>query len=127
MSSDDTINDEEWENRQLCSDGNCIGVIGPDGLCTECGKPGEKGATPREEATPPAEAEAAPEDEAEVPDSVAEAPDIVDEEAAAEAPETPEMPGYEDDWENRRLCPDGNCIGVIGPDGKCKECGRPAE
>ncbi len=29
------------------------------------------------------------------------------------------------EWENRRLCPDGNCIGVIGPDGRCKECGRP--
>jgi hypothetical protein len=29
------------------------------------------------------------------------------------------------DWESRRLCGDGNCIGVIGPDGRCKECGRP--
>ena len=24
----------------------------------------------------------------------------------------------------RELCPDGNCIGVIGSDGKCKECGK---
>ncbi len=24
----------------------------------------------------------------------------------------------------RKLCPDGSCIGVIGPDGRCKECGR---
>ena len=24
--------------RTLCSDGNCIGIIGPDGRCTECGK-----------------------------------------------------------------------------------------
>ncbi len=31
------------------------------------------------------------------------------------------------DWENRILCSDGNCIGVIGPDGKCKECGKPME
>jgi hypothetical protein len=31
----------------------------------------------------------------------------------------------DDDWESRRLCGDGNCIGVIGPDGRCKECGRP--
>ena len=30
----------------------------------------------------------------------------------------------DDHWANRRLCPDGNCIGVIGPDGRCKECGR---
>jgi hypothetical protein len=28
------------------------------------------------------------------------------------------------DWDNRRLCSDGNCIGVIGADGRCKECGR---
>ena len=33
------ISDIEWENRRLCSDGNCIGVIGPDGRCKVCGKP----------------------------------------------------------------------------------------
>jgi hypothetical protein len=31
--------DPDWENRVLCSDGNCIGVIGPDGHCKVCGKP----------------------------------------------------------------------------------------
>jgi hypothetical protein len=31
----------------------------------------------------------------------------------------------DDDWDNRVLCGDGSCIGVIGPDGKCKECGTP--
>lgn len=30
--------DDGWENRVLCRDGNCIGVIGPGGLCKECGK-----------------------------------------------------------------------------------------
>jgi hypothetical protein len=30
--------DSEWQNRKLCSDGNCIGVIGKDGICSECGK-----------------------------------------------------------------------------------------
>ena len=40
-------------------------------------------------------------------------------------PEEPEA--ADDDWENRRLCPDGNCICVIGPDGRCKECGRSEE
>jgi len=30
---------EDWENRVLCSDGSCIGTIGPDGRCKECGKP----------------------------------------------------------------------------------------
>jgi hypothetical protein len=26
---------------------------------------------------------------------------------------------------NRVACPDNNCIGIIGPDGKCTECGKP--
>ena len=28
----------EWDQRQLCSDGACIGVIGPDGRCKVCGR-----------------------------------------------------------------------------------------
>ena len=31
------------------------------------------------------------------------------------------------EWGNRRLCIDESCIGVIGPDGRCKECGKPYE
>jgi hypothetical protein len=31
----------------------------------------------------------------------------------------------EDDFSNRVLCSDGTCIGVIGADGRCKECGKP--
>jgi hypothetical protein len=30
-----------------------------------------------------------------------------------------------DSFENRVLCSDGNCIGVIGYDGRCKVCGKP--
>lgn len=30
--------DSDWGSRKLCSDENCIGVIGPNGYCTECGK-----------------------------------------------------------------------------------------
>ncbi|MFP3870157.1 MAG: hypothetical protein ACLFVT_04650 [Syntrophobacteria bacterium] len=29
------------------------------------------------------------------------------------------------DFSRRLLCSDGTCIGVIGPDGRCKECGKP--
>jgi hypothetical protein len=25
---------------------------------------------------------------------------------------------------DRRLCPDGSCIGLVGPDGRCRTCGR---
>ncbi len=31
------------------------------------------------------------------------------------------------DWERRILCSDESCIGVIGPDGRCKECGEMLE
>lgn len=34
------LNDDDLEERVLCLDDNCIGIIGPDGRCTECGKPG---------------------------------------------------------------------------------------
>ena len=115
MSGDFKISDEEWENRQLCSDGNCIGVIGPDGKCKECGRPGEGGVIPtggdeeiHDEPTAPEPDAAAASDEEERSGESAAADDG-------------------DDWANRRLCPDGNCIGVIGPDGKCKECGREGE
>ena len=105
----------DWENRVLCSDGNCIGVIGTDGRCKECGllfdgdlpaaAPGkdiETETTHTEPAEPVARREAVEE---------------------AENPEEESAPATDDEWENRRLCDDGNCIGVIGPDGKCKECG----
>jgi len=95
----------DWDNRRLCSDGNCIGVIGPDGRCKECGKRYSEDAGD----VPPAVAVlAAP---AAAPGTRFEATVV-----AGEA---------DDDWESRRLCGDGNCIGVIGPDGRCKECGRP--
>lgn len=115
MKSENAMSNDEWENRQLCRDGNCIGVIGPDGLCKECGQPGEAG-------TPPLDVTNA------VPDE-----DLSDESGEAEVPiggdlsEEPVAVSDEDDWDSRRLCPDGNCIGVIGSDGRCRECGRPAE
>ena len=31
--------DNDWDQRVLCSDGNCIGIIGPDGRCKVCDKP----------------------------------------------------------------------------------------
>ena len=104
-----TPTDMEWEQRVLCSDGNCIGVIGPDGHCKECGKQYE--------------------------DTLAEEHFSENEETTAmentvenEEPTSADMPheaAEPDDWQNRVLCSDGNCIGVIGPDGRCKECGKP--
>ena len=112
--------DIEWERRVLCSDGNCIGVIGPDGKCKECGKPYE-GDLPVPAAMPESDSEGSDvieEDAGPQTDGAEEA----DANAAGDASEN-----LDTEWENRQLCSDGNCIGVIGPDGKCKECGKPFE
>ena len=103
--------DLDWEHRVLCSDGNCIGVIGPDGHCKECGKKYE-GTLSEEhfsEKEEPSAEDIAPEQEDPAPD------------------ESPQEEAEKDDWQDRVLCSDGNCIGVIGPDGRCKECGKPHE
>jgi hypothetical protein len=97
--------DSEWENRKLCRDGNCIGVIGVDGRCKECGLPYD-GELPLK--TGPIT-------------NAGNEPDTNPESVPQTEPESP----LEEDWENRVLCRDGNCIGVIGPDGLCKVCGRP--
>ena len=109
---------QEWENRVLCSDGNCIGVVGSDGRCKECGKPYE-GKLPAGFGTQPSTEKSEPTRQPE-----------------SETDTTPEPPprqpgggdrsAGDDEWENRVLCSDGNCIGVIGSDGRCKECGKPS-
>jgi hypothetical protein len=116
MSKGKKEKDLEWEKRTLCSDGNCTGVIGADGRCKECGKPYE-GDLPETGVS-----EARDSDEAEEHGAVAES---VTENSEAPFPDTSEDLDLE--WENRRLCSDGNCIGVIGADGRCKECGKPSE
>ena len=107
--------DSDWDNRILCSDDSCIGVIGPDGHCKECGKKYE-GTLPE---TIVADTESRSEGEDELrADADMDAQPSVDT-ALQEETEA-------DDWVSRQLCSDGNCIGVIGPDGRCKECGKPS-
>lgn len=91
--------DDDWNNRILCSDESCIGVIGPDGRCKECGKPYDESSIPETQAV---QTDSRAEDDADRNEKSAE----------------------QDDWENRILCSDESCIGVIGPDGRCKECGK---
>jgi hypothetical protein len=83
-------------NRQLCPDGACVGVLGPDGRCTVC---------VRTEAAAAAGVELA-----EVPASAGQAGG--------------DTGGFDPE---RRLCDDGSCVGVVGPDGACGVCGRKAE
>ena len=112
--------DIEWEHRVLCSDGNCIGVIGSDGRCKECGAKYE-GALPadhfsEEEGPSPEDISLEKEDPA-LEDSPHEVADLTENDDSIR----------DSDWQDRVLCSDGNCIGVIGPDGRCKECGKPSE
>ncbi len=109
--------DIEWEHRILCSDGNCIGVIGPDGCCKECGKKYE-GTLPEEHLSE--KAEPSPEDIS----IEKEDPSLEDLPHEAAEPNDKDGSTRDDDWQDRVLCSDGNCIGVIGPDGRCKECGK---
>jgi hypothetical protein len=91
------------KQRRLCPDGSCVGLIGPEGLCTECGR-----------AAGPATGTGGIAREADV---------ALDEDArtgvSPEASDSPEAfnPG-------RRLCDDGSCVGVVGEGGRCSVCGR---
>lgn len=94
--------DPDWENRRLCSDDSCIGVIGADGRCRVCGLLDTKA---------PADPELSPcrnavKDEPQEPPSENQVPE----------PQEPE-------WEDRKLCSDESCIGTIGADGRCSVCG----
>jgi len=110
----ETATDHNWEERRLCSDGNCIGVIGPEGNCKECGKP-YRGDTVDEE---PLWSDDNGDDGWTETDNP---------EDGSNESNNPVSADTDMEWENRKLCNDGNCIGVIGPDGNCKECGKPYE
>jgi hypothetical protein len=117
-----TLSDNEWEQRTLCSDGNCIGIIGADGRCKVCGLPYDSELPLPETAGGQADVEAP--DEPDPPSLSAD-----DEQAGDEiAPDAQGVAQLDDDtntWENRTLCIDESCIGVIGADGRCRECGKP--
>jgi hypothetical protein len=87
----------DFESRRLCADGACTGVLGEDGRCRICGRDAEL---------------AAPSD-----DFLADGTKRV-----ASVPNRDEPSAF-DDSSDRRLCPDGACVGLIGADGRCKVCG----
>jgi hypothetical protein len=94
--------DLDWENRRLCSDDSCIGVIGADGRCRVCGLLDTK--------TPPGSnpSNRMSTDQKESLESFTE-------DQATESND----PG----WEDRKLCLDESCVGAIGADGRCNVCG----
>jgi hypothetical protein len=99
--------------RRLCPDGACIGLLDESGRCKECGLVAGRGTAPTSAQvlpTSPSPSRDEWPDDAE-PDETAPAP------AEGEAAFDP----------TRRLCSDGSCVGVIGPDGRCRVCGAAAE
>lgn len=104
------MTDEEFtlDNRILCSDGSCIGVIGDDGKCKVCGLiyDGDDPMPP-----PKSDPLAAP------VDALESKPPI--------GGDTGEMGGgLGDDPEERVCCGDELCVGILGPDGRCGMCGK---
>ncbi len=96
----------DWDQRELCPDGGCVGVIGPDGTCKVCGRAAPGWGSERQRGMR----------------------DEQDEEVVkqVEKAKTLAEPTGPDDFEERQLCRDGSCIGVIGDDGRCKVCGSAA-
>ena len=105
--------------RRLCPDGSCLGLVGEDGRCNVCGRTasGERG-TLADASSGGASADAG--DGGEPSDFLA-----ADSAAPAGAESAPAPPAGDFD-PTRRLCDDGACVGVVGPDGACGVCGRVA-
>jgi hypothetical protein len=110
-------------HRRLCPDGGCIGVIGDDGRCRVCGRSagGGPGQSPGQDEPPPAGFVPPALDDEDEDEAEHESADGEERGAAGLAPAAG---GFDP---NRRLCPDGECLGVLGADGVCNVCGKKAD
>ena len=114
----------EWDHRQLCPDGACVGVIGPDGTCKVCGRAAPNWGDERKRGLlEPDEPVAERTPQPSKPKAKAKA----QKRAAGGAlyfdiePDGKQAPDHGPaEWEQRKLCPDDACIGVIGRNGRCK-------
>jgi hypothetical protein len=97
--------------RILCEDDACIGLVGPDGKCKVCGlvyKGPEsvsalgRGEVVTDDGTPGGDAD------------------------AASFSNGLRTESDDSDVDDRVLCSDDTCIGIIGPDGVCGTCGKTA-
>jgi hypothetical protein len=136
----------EWDQRQLCPDGGCVGVIGPDGTCKVCGRaavnwgderkrgllvPDDDGDGTADTAGPDGDDyEDEDDDDGDGDDDDGDDDDEAGDDDGEDGDDAPVAAAVATavpaDWRARRLCPDGACIGLIGLDGRCKVCGRPA-
>lgn len=104
----------DWDQRELCPDGGCVGVIAAGGTCSVCGR---AGTAPR---ATPAPADDDDDDDDDGGDD-GEGDDGDDDDLGpTDAPGAADAPA----WTQRELCSDGACTGVIGDDGHCRVCGK---
>lgn len=106
----------DWDQRTLCPDGACVGVIGADGTCKVCGRVAPNWGNERTRGLVDEPADDESEDDESEDDELE---DDAEPDAAASGEASPE-------WDDRKLCPDGACVGLIGPNGTCNVCGRSA-
>jgi hypothetical protein len=97
------------EERVLCSDDTCIGLVGPDGRCKECGL-AYQGDEPLPLGTDLPLGEQNQESEAGLQSET---------HSAKEDPSESVLDPLE-----RVCCSDETCIGIIGEDGLCGTCGK---
>jgi hypothetical protein len=129
---------DEWDYREVCPDGGCVGVIGADGTCKVCGRVSPTWDNERERgmvvdgADPgldPAGDDDEDEDDFDDEDEDDDEGDGDDGEEDGEDDGDAGAPGAsveEHDWSQRKLCPDGACVGVIAANGMCTVCGKSA-
>lgn len=110
MRTDQDEEDLDLDSRRLCPDESCIGVLDDGGTCKVCGR-GDATAGADVAPTRPRPTGGDGSEESVRP-------------LAVEESASPESPAG---WDDRQLCPDGNCVGVLGSDGRCKVCGKAAE
>ena len=124
---------DEWDQRAVCPDGSCIGVIGADGQCKVCGRVAPNWGDERKRGLADTDDDDDDDDDdaGEVDgmaldaESAGDDDDDDDEDEDEEAEDAGDDASYE--WSRRKLCSNGACHGVIGADNICLVCGKPAE
>lgn len=125
----------DWDQRQLCEDGACTGILGSDGTCSVCGKRGrpadtvssaaDSGSAKRGEETDFDEDDEYYYEDEDSDDEDGDEEDDDDEgDADADEDGVASVRAVGGEWTKRSLCPDGGCVGLIGDNGQCKVCGK---
>jgi len=109
-SDQNVTNESDWENRIPCKDESCIGTIGADGRCRECGLSMD---------TQMADEQAILKEDSRDNASVDDTDEAVEDGDATDDDVEDSAPG---EWQERILCRDESCTGTIGSNGRCRVC-----